>query len=71
MQQTVIRLKRRYPTRALAEWEIQFLPTCGWRAVEIGDSFYLEFGAEPHRARRIARYLAETPRVPVEILENV
>lgn len=57
MQETVIRLKRRYPTRDLAVWEIQFLPTCGWQAVEVGDSFYLEFKAEPHRAQRIARHL--------------
>jgi hypothetical protein len=71
--QATIRLKRRYPTRELAEWEAQFLPNCGWRAVEIGEWFYLEFNAEPHRAQRIAGYVREHLRtIPVEVVvENV
>jgi hypothetical protein len=55
--QTTIQLSRKFPTAKLAHWEIQFLPNCGWKAVQAGNDYFLQFRCESAKALRVLGYL--------------
>ena len=66
-----VELRRRYPTAKLAQWEVQFLPNCGWKPAERQGSYYLQFRCEEQKARQIVAYLkGELRTMNVEILEG-
>jgi hypothetical protein len=68
---STIELVRRYPTAKLAEWEIQFLPNCGWKSVERGRHFYLHSRVEQAKAARVLTFLrAEYRSLKFEIVES-
>lgn len=61
---STVRLVHRYPNVGTAEHAAAFLPTCGWRPVEDGGWYWLEFTDAPHRAKRTHVYLTrEYPRM--------
>lgn len=69
--QVTVELRRRYPTAKLAAWEVQFLPSCGWKPV-LRDGYYrLQFKCDEIKARHILGYLkAELRTVHADILET-
>lgn len=70
MTRATIRLVHRHPTVKLAEHTRDFLPNCGWRPVEEGGAFWLEYSDISVRAGRQLAYLRhQYPQLRFELRE--